>query len=58
MLYVAVAPQAVSAVLVYQAPKEEGGQEMSVYYVSKTLVGARCDYIIAEKLLFAILMAS
>lgn len=52
------APKAVSVVLVYQDPEEAGAKQWLVYYVSKTLTGARCNYIVVEKLLYGVLMAS
>lgn len=58
LLYVAASPKAVSGVLVYQAKEDKEGKQMPVYYVSKTLTGARCNYVIVEKLLYTVLMAS
>ncbi|KAK2997261.1 hypothetical protein RJ639_025909 [Escallonia herrerae] len=53
-LYLAVAESAVSAVLV----REQDGQQLPVYYVSKVLQGAEQRYPNAEKLAFALLNAA
>ncbi|KAK3005034.1 hypothetical protein RJ639_016773 [Escallonia herrerae] len=53
-LYLAVAYSAVSAVLV----REQDGQQLPVYYVSKVLQGAEQKYPNAEKLAFALLNAA
>ncbi|KAK3028730.1 hypothetical protein RJ639_037753 [Escallonia herrerae] len=52
-LYLAVTESAVSAVLV----REQDGQQLPVYYVSKVLQGAEQRYPNAEKLEFALLTA-
>ena len=51
-LYLAVTEGSVSAVLV----REEDGNQLPVYYVSKTLVGAETRYSCLEKLVFALVM--
>ncbi|KAK3013564.1 hypothetical protein RJ639_008368 [Escallonia herrerae] len=53
-LYLAVAESAVSAVLV----REQDGQQLPVYYVSKVLQGAMRRYPNAKKLAFALLTAA
>ncbi|KAK2998990.1 hypothetical protein RJ639_024408 [Escallonia herrerae] len=53
-LYLAVAESAVSAILV----REQDGQQLPVYYVSKVLQGAEQSYPNAEKLAFALLNAA
>ncbi|KAK3000630.1 hypothetical protein RJ639_020343 [Escallonia herrerae] len=53
-LYLAVAESAVSAVLV----REQDGQQLPVYYVSKVLQGAEQRYPNAEKLAFTLLNAA
>lgn len=58
ILYVAAAPKAVSDVLVYQDPDEVGVKQWPVYYVSETLTRAHCNYIVVDKLLYGVLMAS
>ena len=58
LLYVAVAPKAVSAVLVREVKEGEAFKQLSVYYVSETLFGARANYIIVEKMTYVVLMAS
>ncbi|KAK3038702.1 hypothetical protein RJ639_028309 [Escallonia herrerae] len=50
-LYLAVAESAVSAVLV----REQDGQQLPIYYMTKVLQGAEQRYLNAEKLAFALL---
>ena len=58
MLYVVVAPKAVSVVLVQEMKEGETLKQLPVYYVSETLPGARANYIIVEKMAYAVVMAS
>ena len=58
LLYVAVAPKAVSAMLVQEVKEGETLKQWPVYYVSETLSGARAGYVIIEKLAYAVVMAS
>ncbi|KAK3019536.1 hypothetical protein RJ639_004324 [Escallonia herrerae] len=53
-LYLAVAESTISAVLV----REQDGQQLPIYYVSKVLQGAEQRYPNAEKLAFALLTAA
>ena len=54
MLYLAVADEAVSGVLI----REEGKDQFPIYFVSKVLQGAELNYQRLEKVAFALLMAS
>ena len=53
-LYLAVTPHAVSSVLI----REEGKIQKPVYYTSKAFRGAEGQYLLIEKLAFALIMAS
>lgn len=57
-LYLAVALNAVSAVLVYEVLEDGKLKQYLVYYVSETLSSARCNYIIVEKMILGVVMAS
>ena len=53
-LYLAVSQHAVSVVLV----RAEGIQHLPIFYVRKTLLGAKIRYLPLEKLALALMMAS
>lgn len=54
LVYFHVSDHALSTVLV----KEEGGNQMSMYYVSRVLQTAEKNYTKAEKLVFVLIMAA
>ena len=54
ILYLAVADEAVSGVLI----REEGKDQFPIYFVSKVLQGAELNYQRLEKVVFVLLMAS
>ena len=58
LLYVVASPHAVSAVLVKENQEEHQKKQLLVYYVSKTLDGAKMFYIEMEKVAYAVVMAS
>ena len=58
LLYVTALPHAVSAVLVKENQEEHQKKQLLVYYVSKTLDGAKMFYIEMEKVAYAVVMAS
>ncbi|KAL0361442.1 UNVERIFIED_CONTAM: hypothetical protein Sradi_3828700 [Sesamum radiatum] len=53
-LYLSVAPQAVSFVLI----REEGGRQLPIYYVSKVLNGAERRYTPIEKMALALVVTA
>ncbi|KAL0277994.1 UNVERIFIED_CONTAM: hypothetical protein Sradi_7306300 [Sesamum radiatum] len=53
-LYLSVAPQAVSSVLI----REEGGKQLPIYYVSKVLNGAERRYTPIEKMALALVVTA
>ena len=53
-LYLAVTPHAMSSALV----REEGRVQKPVYYTSRALRGAEGQYLLIEKLAFALITAS
>ena len=53
-LYLAVTPHAVSSALI----REEGRVQKPVYYTSRALSGAEGQYLLIEKLAFALITAS
>ena len=53
-LYFVVSQHAVSAVLV----RAEEIQHLPIFYVSKTMLGAKTRYLLLEKLTLALMMAS
>jgi len=56
--YVAASPHAVSAVLVREKEDENRKKQLPIYYVSKTLDGAKKFYTEMEKVAYAIVMSS
>jgi hypothetical protein len=54
VLYLVVADEAVSAVLI----REEGKDQLPIYFVSKVLQGAEVNYQRVEKVAFALLITS
>ena len=58
LLYVVASPHDVSAVLVKENQEEHQKKQLPVYYVSKTLDGAKKFYIEMEKVAYAVVIAS
>ena len=58
LLYVVASPHTVSAVLVREKQEEHQKKKLPVYYVSKTLDGAKKFYTEMEKVAYAVVMAS
>ncbi|KAL0289076.1 UNVERIFIED_CONTAM: hypothetical protein Sradi_7081200 [Sesamum radiatum] len=53
-LYLSVAPQAVSSIII----REEGGKQLPIYYVSKVLNGAERRYTPIEKIALALVITA
>ncbi|XP_010495640.1 PREDICTED: uncharacterized protein LOC104772759 [Camelina sativa] len=53
-LYIAISCSAVSGVLV----REDGGEQNPIFYVSKTLDGAKLRYLTLEKLAYAVVISA
>jgi hypothetical protein len=58
LLYVAMAPTAVSAVLVQEKSEEGQKKQKPVYYVSEALTMTKANYLEIEKIIYAVVMAS
>jgi hypothetical protein len=58
LLYVAALAHAISAVLVREKQEEHQNKQLPVYYVSKTLDGAKKIYKEMEKVAYIVVMSS
>ena len=58
LLHVAASPHAICVVLVREKQEEHQKKKLPVYYVSKTLDGAKKFYTEMEKVAYAVVMAS